>query len=716
MLATRSTPTLWKDIAFTSLVSLGSGLLAALILGGLVFLLTATVARAELTSNNDAAAPARFDQLGRGSLLLKLASGGISVDAPVLHTDVVMAVSGMLARVSVRQRFLNPGKQWTEGIYVFPLPEDAAVDRMQLRIGERIIEGEIQEREQAEKTYKRARKEGKKASLLSQQRPNIFTTAVANIGPGEEVQVEIEYQQALRYNQGAFSLRFPLVVAPRYIPGRPLAGEEEVSFGATGWSPNTTKVPDASRITPPVADSSDRPINPVRIQVNLDAGFPLARLESRYHPVHIEQEQDRHRIRLQQGQVPMDRDFELIWVPDQGQAPQAALFSEQWADKDYSLLMLLPPLPEAARSAVSARELVFVIDTSGSMHGASIAQARSALKLALNRLQPDDRFNLIQFNNRTHALFRQAAPASSGNIRRALRYVDSLEAEGGTEMLPALQRALDGEHTEGLLRQVIFLTDGSVGNEKELFALIRQRLGSSRLFTIGIGSAPNSFFMTRAARFGRGSFTYIGTTDEVKEKMGALFGKLESPVFTDIEVVWPSADAADMYPQRIPDLYLGEPVVLAARLRTGVDRLELRGKWNGQPWQQQVDLRGGGASAGVHVFWARRKIAELMDQRSAGVAEEEVRAAVLELALEHRLVSRYTSLVAVDKTPARPVDEALETRPVPTNLPHGWSADRVFGELPQTATSAPLQLLLGMLLLMTGIWFARFARGSGCHG
>ena len=311
MLATRSTPTLWKDIAFTSLVSLGSGLLAALILGGLVFLLTATVARAEFTSNNDAAAPARFDQLGRGSLLLKLASGGFSADAPVLNTDVVMAVSGMLARVSVRQRFLNPGKQWAEGIYVFPLPEDAAVDRMRLRIGERIIEGEIQEREQAEKTYARARKEGKKASLLSQQRPNIFTTAVANIGPGEEVQVEIEYQQALRYDQGAFSLRFPLVVAPRYIPGRPLAGEEEVSFTATGWSTNTTQVPDASRITPPVADSSDQPINPVSIQVNLDAGFPLARLESRYHPVHIEQDQGRRRNAERWHQRPLDLDILL---------------------------------------------------------------------------------------------------------------------------------------------------------------------------------------------------------------------------------------------------------------------------------------------------------------------------------------------------------------------------------------------------------------------
>jgi len=617
----------------------------------------------------------------------------------------------------VRQRFSNPGKQWVEGIYVFPLPQDAAVDRMRLRIGERIIVGEIQERGQAEKTYARARKEGRKASLLSQERPNIFTTAVANIGPGEEVQVELEYQQALRYDQGRFAVRFPLVVAPRFIPGTPLSGEEEVEFAATGWSHNTARVKDASRITPPVADPSGPQINPVTILVHLDAGFPLARLESRYHPVDIlADENGRHQIRLQQAPVSMDRDFELSWVPDTGLAPQAALFTERWEAADYALLMLMPPTSGADSAPAPAREVIFVIDTSGSMHGASIKQARASLQLALSRLRPDDRFNVIQFNNQTHALFGQAVPAVSINIQRAVRYVGDLEAEGGTEMLPALERALSGEQPVGFLRQIVFLTDGSVGNETELFALIQQRLGSSRLFTIGIGSAPNSYFMTRAARFGRGSFTYIGTTAEVKQKMEGLFRKLESPVFTDIDIVWPDAVEVEMYPRKVPDLYLGEAVILTARLPQGVDQLEVRGERNGQPWQQRVDLRGGGASAGVHVYWARRKIAELMDQRATGETEEKVRAAVLEVALGHQLVSRYTSLVAVDRTPIRPEDEALDTKPVATNLPHGWSADRVFGVLPRTATSSHLQLLLGLMALSSGAWLRRLAKRIRRYG
>ncbi len=660
--------------------------------------------------------PMEQGQVQRGSLLLHLASGGVSVDAPMLKTDVKIDISGMLARVSVHQRFKNIGSEWAEGIYVFPLPEDAAVDRMRLRIGERIIEGEIKEKAEARRTYEKAKREGRKASLLRQERPNIFTTAVANIGPDEEVVVEIEYQQNLHYAQERFSIRFPLVVAPRYIPGTPLARDEVKGFQVSGWAKDTTQVPDASKITPPVIDPAHGKINQVSVEVNLNAGFPLAQLESSHHKMDSSKdEQGVHYLRLRDGQIPADRDFELTWLPAANNAPQAAMFKEGWEESDYALVMVMPPAKAQADTGRTAREVVFVIDTSGSMHGASIDQARSALILALQRLKPEDRFNVIQFNSNTSALFGGAVQATPNNIHKAMNYVAGLYAEGGTEMLSALRLALRDRRAEGMLRQVIFLTDGSVGNEEELFNSIQQQLGNNRLFTVGIGSAPNSFFMTRAAQFGRGTFTYIGKVDEVKQKMLELFSKLESPMLTDINIQLADGVKVDIRPRRIPDLYLGEPLLLALRTEQAAAAMEITGVLDGKPWSRSIDMQGGAEGQGVHLLWARRAIADLMDEKARGKPEGEVRPAVLSLALEHKLVSKYTSLVAVDKTPVRPLDKGLQQKSMPTNLPQGWSANQVFGSLPQSATPAPLHLLLGVLGLLVGwllsLW-PRRATGS----
>ncbi len=701
---------LGRDMLFTSLASLFAGMVTALLLGLLVFIWSNSAAAAELNSPSNHQ-PIRMDEVKRGSLLMKLASGGVSVDAPLLNTNVKMTISGMMARVVVMQRFKNPAAAWVEGTYVFPLPEDAAVDRMRMRIGERVIEGEIQEKEQAKKTYEKAKRAGRKASLLSQERPNIFTTAVANIAPDETVQVEIEYQQTLHYDQGGFRLRFPLVVAPRYIPGIPTGPSEIVAFQGSGWANNTDQVTDASRITPPVIDPIEGTINPVSIQIGLDAGMPLEKLESRYHKIAVKQdEKGIHQIHLQDSAVPADQDFELYWVPRAEAVPHAALFTEKWDNSDYALLMVMPPVSQQATDNPVPREVIYVIDTSGSMHGDSIIQAREALKLALQRLAPNDRFNVIQFNHQTDALFPQAVEASAKNIKWATKYVNGLLADGGTEMLPALQLALRQHAEKGVLRQVVFLTDGSVGNEEALFKLIHEQLGESRLFTIGIGSVPNSFFMTRAAEFGRGTFTYIGKVEEVGEKMAALFAKLETPLLTDITIQWPEGKSVEMWPPRIPDLYAGEPIVLAVKMQQPATQLDITGQVAGNEWKQQIMLKGGAQESGVHLLWARRKIAALMNEKARGQDEMQVRSDVLAVALRHKLVSQYTSLVAVDKTPSRPIHEELKSKAMPTNLPKGWHAEKVFGQLPQTATAAELNILMGLFLLaMAGLfkWWPR---------
>jgi Ca-activated chloride channel family protein len=469
----------------------------------------------------------------RGGLWLRGAGDEAYGPAPTLHTQVDMSVTGMLARVRVRQRFHNPGARWAEGIYVFPLPEHAAVDRLRMRIGERVIEGRIQERRQARKAYEQARRSGRRASLVEQERPNIFTASLTNIAPGEDITVEIAYQQTVRYVDGAFRLRFPMVVAPRYIPV-------------------TDPVPDAGRITPPVAHPGEAPLNPVSLTVHLDAGMALASVTSPYHTIQDRRQADGvHEIRLAEGTVAAERDFELIWRPIVGAQPRAAWFVQQTQDGPYGLLMLVPPQGPAPEP-VTGRELVFVIDTSGSMHGESMEQAREALLLALGRLRGRERFNVIRFNDRTEGLFPRARAATPGHIAAARRYVRAMDAEGGTEMAPALRRALRRGEGQGGLRQVVFLTDGSVGNEQALFRLIREHLGASRLFTVGIGSAPNSYFMRKAARFGRGSFTYIGDTGEVQETMSALFERLERAALTHIHVELPPQLKLEQLPRRNP--------------------------------------------------------------------------------------------------------------------------------------------------------------------
>lgn len=686
-----------RDVCIGLAASLGTGIATALLLSLAVMLIPGN-ARAAGDEHAILAGLVRPAEVGRGSLLLRTDMEGLYRHAPVLHTDVDLRVSGMVVRAKVVQRFRNPGEHWAEGVYVFPLPDNAAVDHMRLRVGGRVIEGVIEERLQARRTYERAKRAGRKASLVEQERPNMFTTSVANIGPGEQVSVEIEYQQALRYNAGQFSLRFPMVVGPRYIAGRPAPSAVVPGFSGSGWAVATDEVPDAARITPPVLHPSQGTVNPVALRVDLDAGFPLRRLESRYHPIRTEPKgPGRVQIRLADATVPADRDFELAWVPDSGHAPAAARFTEQLDGQTYSLFMILPPA--SGPQPRLPREVIFVIDTSGSMAGDSIDQARAALRLALARLTPADRFNVIQFNSVTDALFDAPRPAAGAAVQQALRYADGLRASGGTEMGPALELALNGRAGTGRVRQVIFLTDGSIGNEARLFDLIRARLGDSRLFTVGIGSAPNAHFMRTAARHGRGSFTYIGHVKEVQEKMRALFAKLETPVMTDLRVTGPDGEPVATWPRRLPDVYSGEPVTFTTTARMG--EITVSGTQGGSLWRTTLAARGGRSSAGIAVLWARNKIAALMDGLHTGADPEQVRRSVIEVAMRHHLVTRHTSLVAVDVTPSRPEGAALKKGSVPANLPRGWRYEKVFGALPQTASPAPLEALVGLVLILS---------------
>jgi Ca-activated chloride channel family protein len=712
-------------------------LFAALLLA----LLAAVMQLAQAAPSGEPPATYRPRDSGSGHLFLRPDSMSAYIPAPLVHTNVKIAVSGLVGRAVVTQRFHNPSDLWVEGIYVFPLPEGSAVDRLRLSIGERRIEGRILERQQATRAYQQARDNGQRAGLVEQERPNIFTTSVANIGPNETVVVEIEFQESLRYDHGKFALRLPLVVGPRYIPGEPLIAS------ARGWAPPTTQVADADRITPPVLHPALGAINPVTLAVSLDAGMKIAAVTSATHDIVVTPADGTSvHVTLAVSSIPADRDFELVWVPEVGVAPRAGLFAEERDGQRHLLLMVMPPATTTALRMLP-RETIFIIDTSGSMEGQSITQAKAALTLALDQLKPTDRFNVIQFNSTASALFGAAQPAQPEALRKAHVFVDHLRATGGTEMLPALSLALDGRSDSQRLRQIVFLTDGLVGNEPQLFRYIVDKLGDSRLFTIGIGSAPNQWFMARSARAGRGTYTNISRIDQVGDRMAALFNKLERPVLTDLAVDWPDGVTVESYPDPLPDLYVGEPIVLSARIASGAlptdAAVTIRGRVGDQPWRATLALDRAADNAGVAALWARRKIERLSETVQEGANANEARTQSLEVALNYGLVSRHTSLVAVEQAVARPADRGLNSARLPLNLPNGMSHEAVFGgpnapagqrhgalptqlaatpasvaqtdvtapvPLPQTATAAELHRLVGVVLMLLALALLGAAR------
>ena len=693
-----------------AMLRFGLGAIGGAMLGVFLLALASGLVRAAAPGALGAA------DMGRGGLFFRGEGPGAFVAAPPdLATEVHVAVGGMLARVTVIQHFRNPSDEWQEGVYVFPLPETAAVDRVRLRVGARTIVGEIRERRKARQVYERARAAGVRATLVEQERPNVFTASVANIGPGEIVTVEIGYQQTVRYDAGAFRLRIPLVVAPRYEAGPRAPGIAGVAAA-----------PPAGPVAAPLRQAGEGTANPVQMLIRLDPGFAVERIESPYHAIKTRGSlAEGYTIVLDGDAVPADRDFELVWRPPPTAAPLAALFAEERGERAYVLMMVTPPEmePEAAPRALR-REVVFVIDTSGSMAGQSLDQAKLALGMALARLDEADRFNLIRFNDSAAALFPAARPATPAAVRLAMAAA-ALGADGGTEMRPAFLLALDGRRDPGRIRQVVFLTDGDVANEEDLFRLIAARLGDSRLFTIGIGSAPNGYFMRQAARLGRGTFTYIGAVDEVRARMAALFAKLERPALTDLALDLPEGTAAELLPRRLPDLYYAEPLVVALRLGRLAGTVTVSGRLGGRRWQAQLALSEARAVAGVAKVWGRRKLRALADGARRGADMEAVRRAMTRLAVEHGLMSPYTSLVAVETTPARPAAAPLTRRDVPLNRPRGWARGEAAGPapapfgggalpvvfaLPRTATPAALEALLGALALMlAGLtwWLAR---------
>ena len=604
-----------------------------------------------------------------------------------MDTRVEMQVHGLMAEVAVRQTYRNDSSQWREGRYLLPLPENAAVGGLTLRVGDRLIEGEIKEKEEAKAAYAAAASAGQRASLVEQNRPNLFQTAVANIGPGEEIEIEVRYWQPVLYRDDVFSLRLPLTLTPRYEPERATSYAMQAVGNRPEALPAVAGAVDAGSALPPT----------VELLAEIEPGLPLQSLTSPTHAITVSADDGVYRVTLANLVEGSGRELELRWVPVPSRAPRSAVFSDRVGGEDFAMLMLVPPtLPEAPLP----RELILVIDNSGSMMGESMQQAIEAADRALARLRPGDRFNVVRFDDTFDVLFPEAVAAGPANVARARAFVRSLQANGGTEMLPALRAAFGGNAPAGYLRQVVLATDAAVGNEDELLAMIEAERGEARLFPVGIGSAPNAHFLRKAAEMGRGTQTVVRDVAEVTERMDELLAKLDRPAMRDIQLDWPGM--AEMYPARVPDLYAGEALQVVARL----DRLDgvvtVRGL-RPQPWVRRVPLGGERAvpSPGVGRLWGRARIDALEDDVRRGGDLGTLRPQIVDTALRHGLVSSFTSLVAVDRTPARPQDEALGSTQVENSLPDGSLA------FAQGSLGWTRELLLALLLMAVSVMMLR---------
>jgi len=618
--------------------------------------------------------PADEQEVTQGTLRV-ITDADELLEFPLQHTDVRAEIAGMVAHVAVTQTFANPFEDTIEAVYVFPLPQNAAVKDMTMHIGDRTIRGLIKPREEAREIYEEAREAGQTAGLLEQERPNIFTQSVANITPGAEINIEIHYVQDLKYDHGTYKFSFPMVVGPRFIPGRPTGRT------AGGWAPDTDQVPDASRITPPVLEPGERSGHDIALSVDLDAGVPIQDLRCRSHEVEVTGGERSHaEITLKPFDTIPNKDFMLEWDVA-GERPEMALLAHREGDTGGFFSLMIQPKAEFEVGEITPKEMVFVVDCSGSMSGEPISKAKQAMRKCITHMQPDDTFRVIRFSEAASQLSEEPLHNTPESIRRGLLYIDRMQGSGGTMMIEGIKAALDYPPDPERVRIVSFMTDGYIGNETEILAAIEDKIGEARLFSFGVGTSVNRYLLERMAEAGRGVVQYVRPDEDTTEVVERFYDRIARPFLLDITIDWGGLQVADMYPSTIPDLFADQPVIVHGRYaEPGAATITVQGNIAGESWSRELPVElpvEEPRNDALASLWARARIKDLMDRMFHG-EEPEIVKQVTDLALEFRLMSAYTAFVAVEETIVRE-DGELRTIHQPLPMPEGVSYEGVFG-------------------------------------
>jgi Ca-activated chloride channel family protein len=593
---------------------------------------------------------------GPGSLRFRDPKTNDLLELPLQSTRFDTVVVGTVAETEIVQVFGNPLEQPIEAIYLFPLHERAAVDDYALTIGDHTIRGKIDTRERARETYEQAKREGHTAGLLEQQRPNLFTQHVANIAPGETIEVSLHVVQPLDQDDGRYTLTLPTVVGPRFV---------------------TDSVPDASKITAPPIPEGFTTCAGVEISVLIDPGLRPRSLRSQYHAITIDRHADIATIALAEGPAVANRDFVLSWEIEGGQ-PDAAIVAQGDGQGGGWFTMTIAPPDVVPDDEALRRELVFVVDTSGSMDGVPIATAKSAMRRALAQMRPDDAFAVLRFSESASALSDTLLPATPANIERGLEYVAAMQGEGGTHMRAGIEAALALPHDPDRVRMVLFLTDGYIGNEAEIFELVDQQIGDARLFGLGVGGSPNRYLLDGLSAAGRGAVIYAGVGEDIDPIVERFYERIATPVLTDLEIDWGGLAVSDVLPAELPDLFAGQPLTVFGRYQGEPQgSIELRAKTKTGALELPVgfDLTQARDVQGVSSVWARHEVDRLLGFPTPAYEGidgwAEAKQAVIELALQHRLLTQFTSFVAVDEHRVVGADGTPQTIVQPLELPIG---------------------------------------------
>ncbi|HEX7237355.1 MAG TPA: VIT domain-containing protein [Gammaproteobacteria bacterium] len=590
------------------------------------------------TSNEDT-------QPGSGTMLALVArepaAPPTEVPLPLRHTDVHAVVTGYISSVDVTQQFENPYDEKIEAVYLFPLPEKAAVNEFVMTIGERKIRGILREKEEAQRIYEDARAQGYRASLLVQHRPNIFEQKVANIEPGKRIDVNIRYFHTLAYEDGWYSFVFPTVVGPRYNPQgstSPVAAlpREDYRQPANGT---------AVRYLRP----NERSAHDIGISVDVDAGVAIEELTASHEVATTRDGKSHAHVTLAGGNTIPNRDFILKFrVAGDTIKSNLLTYTDERTQQGYFTLMVYPPAAPAA-SHRQPVEMVFVVDTSGSMSGQPIAQARAAINEALDRLESGDTFQVMNFSSDVNQFASRPLPATRENIERARAYVNALGGQGGTEMLSGIRAALNFPRDPERMRFVTFLTDGYIGNEAEIFGEVQRTIGDARIFSFGVGSSVNRYLLDGLATEGRGTVAYLGLDDSAADVMKYYFERISRPAMTNVAIDWNGLNATDVYPARLPDLFPGRPIVVTGKFSGKVDDVGVHGRLGANAVSFDVEPARDSAQPALRSLWARLRIEDLARKQTlTGDPGGSLADAIRTTALEHSLMSAYTSFVAVD--------------------------------------------------------------------
>ncbi len=600
---------------------------------------------------------------------------------PLKDTQVEIAVAGVIADVRVTQRYHNDGTRPIEAEYVFPGSTRAAVHALTMTIGERRVVAQIREKQQARAEYQAAKTAGKSAALLEQHRPNVFKMNVANILPGDDITVELRYTELIVPADSLYEIVFPTVVGPRYTTDREAGASPLDRWQRNPYLHEGEQAPGSFRLTATINSG-------IALK---EVGSPSHRVQVRYHTA------NQAYVELpREGGNEANRDF-ILRYRLAGAAIESGILLFEGARENYFLAMIEPPQRVTAEQ-IPARDYVFIVDVSGSMHGFPLNVTQKLMRNLLTGLRPTDTFNVMLFSGSSLVLAEAPLPATEENVRRGVDFIDSQSGSGSTELLPALRRALALPGGEDRARSIVVATDGYVTVETEAFDVIRENLGQANLFAFGIGSGVNRFLIEGMARAGQGEPFVVTSEGEAEERADALRRYIESPVLTKARLSATGFEIYDMEPPGIPDVLAQRPVVVFGKWRgPRAGTLTLRGLAGDGPFERSFDLSKAGPdprNVALSYLWARGRIARLDDYQRLVNDPDRVKE-ITQLGLDYHLLTAYTSFIAVDEVVRNPKPDDAQTVRQPLPMPQGVSDLAVGGEVP-TAPEPELLVLVGV--------------------